>query len=188
MIKFQEVKTSCCWGLKYVDCIPCSKGKIPPKKECPEYETERHLTVRLLFWRYERVWNSPLLILLPGPRWLGVVVPVRVPSKGHIYLFKNYSHSMDRVHTHTHTHTHSLSLSLSLSPLSHTHTHTQFYKQLHKNCKYELYNKLNSRNTRHKNNSRCVDMPLKSIRQLINHSRSKFDATPRGLAKLKTLF
>ena len=32
---------------------------------------------------------TPLLLLLPGPLRPGVVVPVRIPSMGHIDLFTN---------------------------------------------------------------------------------------------------
>ena len=33
-------------------------------------------------------------MILPGPLWLGVVVPVRVPSEGQTDLFENYSYTI----------------------------------------------------------------------------------------------
>ena len=39
------------------------------------------------------------LPLLPGPLWLGMVVPVRVPSMGQINLFKNDSYSTEILNT-----------------------------------------------------------------------------------------
>ena len=46
---------------------------------CPEYDISLHLIVRFQFWR---TWCASSLPLLPGPLWLRVVVPVRVPSVG----------------------------------------------------------------------------------------------------------
>ena len=48
------------------------------KQKCyPGYNTKLHLMVRLEIWGE---WNIPLLPLLPGPLWGGVVVLVRVQS------------------------------------------------------------------------------------------------------------
>ena len=35
------------------------------------------------------MWSTPLLALLPGPLWPGVVVPIKVPSMGQKEIF-NY--------------------------------------------------------------------------------------------------
>ena len=67
--------------------------KIRSKKRCPGYDTQLHLMLRLQFWR---VWCTPSLAFLADRPWLGVVVSVRVPSKGMIDLIENYS-KFDRV-------------------------------------------------------------------------------------------
>ena len=41
------------------------------------------------------VLSTSSLPLLPGYLWPGVVVSVRVPSRGQIDLFKNYSYSFE---------------------------------------------------------------------------------------------
>ena len=58
---------------------------------CPRYDTKLHLVVRLQFWA---VWSTSSLLLLSGPLWLGVIIPVRIPSMGQIELFKNYLYSI----------------------------------------------------------------------------------------------
>ena len=39
------------------------------------------------FLEFGGMWSSPSPSLLPGPLWLGMVVPVGVPSMGQIELF-----------------------------------------------------------------------------------------------------
>ena len=60
----------------------------PPlkKKSCLGYDTKLHLMIKLPIWR---VWSTPLL--LPGPLWPTMVVPIRISSMGQIDLFKIYS-------------------------------------------------------------------------------------------------
>ena len=38
------------------------------------------------------IWSTSLLLLLPGPLWPGVVVPVKVSSMDQTDDFKNYSY------------------------------------------------------------------------------------------------
>ena len=55
---------------------------------CPTYDTKLHLIVRL----YSLIFgmgNIPSLLLLLSSLWLGVVVPVRVPSIGQIEPFNH---------------------------------------------------------------------------------------------------
>ena len=70
-------------GEKYAD-----KGlKLPTQKGWSEYERKlpdgEALVLEILVVR-----STPPLLLLPGPAWPGVVVPIRVPSLGSIYLLK----------------------------------------------------------------------------------------------------
>ena len=44
--------------------------------------------------KVNRIAQPTSLLLLPGPLWTGVTVPVRVPSIGQIDLFKNYLYSL----------------------------------------------------------------------------------------------
>ena len=60
------------------------------QKGCPGYDTKLYLMVRLLFWRFSEILNTPSLSLLPGPLWPGIVVPVWISSMGQIALFQNY--------------------------------------------------------------------------------------------------
>ena len=50
--------------------------------ECPRYDIKQsdgEVPVMLEFWG---MWSTPLLPLLPGPLWPGVVAPDRVLSMG----------------------------------------------------------------------------------------------------------
>ena len=81
-----------CWGsIKYANCITIKNGKV--------YITKigvLGMTLNCIWW-----WGSSFLVqliveytltLLLGPGKSNVVVPVRVPSKCQIHLFKNYSY------------------------------------------------------------------------------------------------
>ena len=46
-----------------------------------------------------RVRSTPLLILLPGQLWPGLVVPFRVLFIGQIYLFKKYLYKIGILET-----------------------------------------------------------------------------------------
>ena len=76
-------------GHKIRKLYPLQRGKIPLPKGCPKYDTKLHLVVS-----FRGVKNTPFLPLLPGPLWLGVVPPVRVPFIVQIVLFKDYSYSI----------------------------------------------------------------------------------------------
>ena len=55
--------------------------------ECPAYDTKQsdgEAPVILELWR---MWSTPLLPLLPGALWSGVVAPERVLSVGQIEVF-----------------------------------------------------------------------------------------------------
>ena len=51
-----------------------------------------HLVVRFQSWKCYECGVTPSLSLLSGTIWLGVVLPVRVPSMGQIDLLRNYSY------------------------------------------------------------------------------------------------
>ena len=56
------------------------------------YDTKLYLMVKLQFWRSGRAYSIPLLPLIPGPLGPGVVLLVRVSSRGQIDRVKNYSY------------------------------------------------------------------------------------------------
>ena len=68
---------------------PQQRGKTPPKKRCPNYDTKLHLIVSLHFWRSVEFGVPPSLLLLPGLLWFRVPVSVKVPSMDQIHLFRN---------------------------------------------------------------------------------------------------
>ena len=74
---------SCEWGLEYADCISCRWVK-PLKKMCSGYDTKLHWMVRFQFWR-----SGACRVLLHCQVFSGVVVPIKIPRLGQIYL-KNY--------------------------------------------------------------------------------------------------
>ena len=60
---------------------------LSPRKECPVYNTQLHLIIRLQFgW----VWCTPLLPLFSCSLRFKVVEPIGVPSRGLIDPFKNF--------------------------------------------------------------------------------------------------
>ena len=59
-----------------------AEGENPSPNECPWYDTKRH-------YREGVLGNVEYPSLLPGLLWLGVVVPVRIPSIGQIELFNH---------------------------------------------------------------------------------------------------
>ena len=58
------------------------------KKEFPEYDIKLHLYCELTILEIWRVQSIPSLLLLPGPLWPGVVVPVMYWSIEQINMFK----------------------------------------------------------------------------------------------------
>ena len=66
-------------AVEYADCTSAT----PSPNECPGYCTKPSdgEAPVLELWR---MWSNPLLPLLSGPLWPGVVVPVRAPSMGQI--------------------------------------------------------------------------------------------------------
>ena len=61
------------------------------ESDCHFFAEESHLfdvlRVTVNFWR---MWSTPLLQLLPGPLWLGFVLPVKVPSMVQIEIFSHF--------------------------------------------------------------------------------------------------
>ena len=65
---------------EYTNCI--CRGVRPHPHECPGYDTKQsdgEVPVMLEVWG---MWSNPLLPLLTGPLWPGMVAPDRVVSKG----------------------------------------------------------------------------------------------------------
>ena len=72
--------------VKYTDCIFAAGLDAPTLNECPGYDTKLLDSGASVFWE---MWSIPSLPLLPGPLWLKVVVPVRVPSMFyHLTVYK----------------------------------------------------------------------------------------------------
>ena len=70
---------------EYTDCI--SAEEWDSLNECPEYDTKQsggETPVMLELWGMQSTSSLPAL---PGPLWLGVVVPDRLLSMGQIELF-----------------------------------------------------------------------------------------------------
>ena len=73
-------------GLQNTLTAPLQKGKTP-SSECPRYDTKQsdgEVPVMLELWA---MWRTPLLPLLPGTLWPGVVAPDSVLPMGQaVYL------------------------------------------------------------------------------------------------------
>ena len=68
-------------AVEYTDCTS-AEGLDPPPNECPDYDTKQsdgEVPVMLGPWG---IRSTPLLPLLPGPLWPGVVTPDRALSRG----------------------------------------------------------------------------------------------------------
>ena len=84
----------------YAECIPPPQKSaldmlnvsLPDKKRCLGYDTKLHLIARILFWRAS---STPLLSLLQGPLWPGVVVPISVLFISQTDLFENCFFSIE---------------------------------------------------------------------------------------------
>ena len=68
------------WGRRIHRLLLC-RGVRPPSNECPIYDTKQSDGEVLAMLELWRMRSNPLLPLLPGPLWPGVVVP----DKGPIY-------------------------------------------------------------------------------------------------------
>ena len=75
------------------DCISCSEVRPSPHphllqkiKEYHRYDSKLHQVIRRKYWSSGIFW----LLLLPGPLWPKVRVPIMVPSMSQIELFENY--------------------------------------------------------------------------------------------------
>ena len=69
------------WGCKRHQMLLC-RGVRPPFYECQGYDTKQsdgEVPVMLELWGMQ---NTPLLLLLPGPLWHGVVAPDKGPNYG----------------------------------------------------------------------------------------------------------
>ena len=60
--------------------------------EYPTYDPKLHMIVRLRSWSSGESGLHLQLLLLPGPLWPGVLVPVRVQSMGHIEILIHLRH------------------------------------------------------------------------------------------------
>ena len=63
-------------AVEYTDCNSV-EGQDPTPNECPRYDTKQsddEAPVMLELWG---MWSTPLLPLLQGPLWPGVVAPDR---------------------------------------------------------------------------------------------------------------
>ena len=73
------------WG-SWMHRLYLCRGVRPPPNECPEYDTKQfngEIPVMPELWR---IRSTPLLPLLPGPLWPGVVAPDRAQSMDWIEL------------------------------------------------------------------------------------------------------
>ena len=64
-------------AVEYTDCT-LQRSKTPPANECPGFDTTQsdgEVPVMLELWGMR---STPLLPLIPGPLWPGVVAPDRV--------------------------------------------------------------------------------------------------------------
>ena len=69
-------------AVEYILTAPLQRGKTPPLNECPGYDTKQfngEVPAVLELWGMR---STPLLPLLPGPLWPGVVAPDRALSMG----------------------------------------------------------------------------------------------------------
>ena len=75
-------------AVEYPDCIFVEE-KDPHPNKCPGYDTKSSYSEAqiLEFWG---MWSTPSLSLHSGPLWPGVVVLVRVPSRGQIEIFNHF--------------------------------------------------------------------------------------------------
>ena len=73
-------------AVEYTDCFSAERVRSPPPNVCSGYDTKQsdgEVPVMLKLWG---LWSAPLLPLLPGPLWPGVVAPDRALSMGLIEL------------------------------------------------------------------------------------------------------
>ena len=73
-------------AVEYNDCT-YAEERLPPPNVCPGYGTKQsdgEAPVMLELWGMQ---STPLLPLLPGPFWLGVVASDRVLSMDQIELY-----------------------------------------------------------------------------------------------------
>ena len=71
-------------AVEYTDCIS-DEGQYV-YNECPGYDTKQ-FDGEAPVLKFGGIWSTPLLPLLPGPLWPGVVAPDRVLSMCQIELF-----------------------------------------------------------------------------------------------------
>ena len=74
-------------AVKYTNCTSADGWPPPPAHKCPRYDTKQtdgEDSVMLELWGMR---STPLLLLLPGPLWPGVVAPDRALSMGQIEVF-----------------------------------------------------------------------------------------------------
>ena len=77
---YTQIDCPVSWGCRIHKTAPLQRGKTPSPNEFPGYDTkqsEGDLPVILGLWGIRSI---PSLPLLPGPIWLGVVVPDRILS------------------------------------------------------------------------------------------------------------
>ena len=74
--------------------LPVEGLKPSPTSVCYRYDVKLHFVVKATVLDFWGVWSTPSLLLLSGSLCSAVVIPVRVPSRSQIDLFKNYSNSI----------------------------------------------------------------------------------------------
>ena len=67
--------------------LQSGKTPSPQRKSCIGHSTIRWWNSSLKVWE---MWRPLSLLLLPGPLWLGVVVPVRIPCIGQIEILNHF--------------------------------------------------------------------------------------------------
>ena len=70
------------WGCRIHWLHLCRGVRPPSPNKCPVYDTKQsddHVPAMLELWG---MWSTPLLPLLPGQLWPGVVAPDRALSMG----------------------------------------------------------------------------------------------------------
>ena len=82
---FRRIYTNIIAKLKnfvYKPILNNVEGKTPPPNECPGYVTKQSDGKVPLILELWGMRSTPLLPLLPGPLWPGVVAPDKVPIYG----------------------------------------------------------------------------------------------------------
>ena len=74
------------WGCKIHQLLLCRRARTPPPNECLGYDTKQSDGEVSVMLELLEMQSTPLLPLLPGPLWPGVVALDKVLSMGQIEL------------------------------------------------------------------------------------------------------